>query len=159
MAMAARPLEISLRHFNSWRTEETSDHIRWGATSCSLANGSNPDSARQAVTTTAASTTTTQRPARDERIAASTSGICSPVSVRRHPAGNGKVAFIWVSSASSSSSIRCWVPILVALSRPDLIQRRTVSGSPLLRQKDYGTVNIVALYYNNSDTRVQQRRR
>src|SRR5207302_9233017 len=95
-------------------------------------------------------TTSTQRSARDERIAASTSGIRSLVAVRRHPAGNGKVAFFWVRPASSASSIRCWVPILVALSRPDLIQRRTVSGSRLVRRAASGTVNIVALYYNKS---------
>jgi hypothetical protein len=146
----ASSLEISLRHFNSCRTDEASDHIRWGATSSSLASGSNPDSAKQAVTTTAASTTSTQRPARDERIAASTSGIASRVAVRRHPTGKGKEAFSSVRPARSSSSMRCWVPILVALSRPDLIQRRTVSGSRFVRRAASGTVNNVALYYNNS---------
>jgi hypothetical protein len=42
------------------------------------------------------------------------------------------------------------VPILVALRRPDLIQRRTVSGSRLVRRAASGTVSIVAVYYNNS---------
>jgi hypothetical protein len=44
----------------------------------------------------------------------------------------------------------CWVPILVAFRRPDLIQRRTVSGSRLVRRAASGTVSIVARYYNNS---------
>jgi hypothetical protein len=53
----------------------------------------------------------------------------------------------------------CCVPILVAFRRPDLIQRRTVSGSRLVRRAASGTVSIVARYYNNSINEVQQRRR
>jgi len=98
----------------------------------------------------AASTTSTQRAAREDRIAASTSGIGPCVAVRRHPDGNGNTALVSVSSARSPSSIRCWVPTLVAFSRPDLIQRRTVSGSRLVRRAASGTVNIVAIYYNKS---------
>lgn len=54
--------------------------------------------------------------------------------------------------ARSPSSMRCWVPILVAFKRPDLIQRRTVSGLRLVRRAASGTVSIVALYYNNLET-------
>jgi len=53
------------------------------------------------------------------------------------------------SRAKSSSSIRCCVPILVAFSRPERIQRRTVSGSRLVRRAASGTVSIVAIYYNS----------
>jgi hypothetical protein len=42
------------------------------------------------------------------------------------------------------------VPTRVALRRPDLIQRRTVSGSRLARRAASGTVNIVAGYYYKS---------
>src|SRR6266446_2948007 len=79
--------------------------------------------------------------------------------VTQHLIDEDELAGLTQMKASSSSSIRCWVPILVALSRPDLIQRRTVSGSRLVRRAASGTVNIVALYYNNSGSRVPQRRR
>jgi hypothetical protein len=83
-------------------------------------------------------------------MAASTSGIGPLVAVRRHPGGNGKAAFISVSRARSSSSIMCWVPILVDRRRPDRIHRRTVSGSRFVRRAASGTVSIVARYYNKS---------
>jgi hypothetical protein len=89
-----------------------------------------------------------QRAAREERIAATTSGMRSPVAVRCQDAGRGTVASL-VMRARSSSSIRCCVPILVAFSRPERIQRRTVSGSRLVRRAASGTVSIVATYYNN----------
>lgn len=83
-------------------------------------------------------------------MAASTSGIGPRVAVRRHPNGSGNTALASVNSAKSPSSIRCWVPTLVALNRPDLIQRRIVSGSRLVRRAASGTVSIVAIYYNKS---------
>jgi len=52
--------------------------------------------------------------------------------------------------AKSSSSIKCCVPTLVDLRRPERIQRRTVSGSRLARRAASGTVSIVVTYYNNS---------
>ena len=93
-----------------------------------------------------------QRAEREERIAATTSGIRSPVAVRLHEAGIGSVASS-VRRAKSSSSIRCCVPMRVALSLPERIQRRTVSGSRLVRRAASGTVSIVATYYNNSNRR------
>lgn len=157
-AIVASSAEISFRNLNSWSTEVASDHMRYGATSCSLTRGSRPASERHAVTTTAASTTNTQRPVREERIAATTSGMASRVAVRRQPAGRAKTDFASVSSARSPSSIMCWVPIRVALSRPERIQRRTVSGSRFVRRAASGTVSNVAAYYNNCASTVQQRR-
>ena len=58
--------------------------------------------------------------------------------------------------ARSSSSIRCCVPILVAFKRPERIQRRTVSGSRLVRRAASGTVSIVATYYNKSSGAPQE---
>jgi len=58
-ATAANSRVISRRQSNSWRTEDASDHMRWGATSSSPATGLRPASERQAVTTTAASTAST----------------------------------------------------------------------------------------------------
>jgi hypothetical protein len=87
-------------------------------------------------------------------MAAKTSGIASPVAVRRQAAGRGRVEAP-TKRARSSSSMTCWVPILVAFKRPDLIQRRTVSGSRLVRRAASGTVNIVAPYYNKSCNEVQ----
>lgn len=58
------------------------------------------------------------------------------------------MVFSSMTCARSASSIMCWVPILVALRRPDRIQRRTVSGSRLVRRAASGTVNTVATYYN-----------
>src|SRR5260370_11771629 len=78
-----------------------------------------------------------------------TSGIRSPVAVRFQEAGIGSVASS-VRRAKSSSSMRCCVPMRVALSLPERIQRRTVSGSRLVRRAASGTVSIVATYYNNS---------
>jgi hypothetical protein len=63
-----------------------------------------------------------------------------------------------VRRAKSFSSIRCCVPIRVALSLPERIQRRTVSGSRFVRRAASGTVSIVATYYNNSYVFIQQRR-
>jgi hypothetical protein len=57
--------------------------------------------------------------------------------------------------ARSPSSMKCWVPILVAFKRPDLIQRRTVSGLRLVRRAASGTVSVVALYYNNLERTIQ----
>jgi hypothetical protein len=91
------------------------------------------------VTTTAESTTSNQRPAREDRIAASTSGIGSPVAVRRQPLGSG-IELAPVNAARSASSITCCVPTLRARSRPDLIQRRIVSGSRRARRAASGTV-------------------
>jgi hypothetical protein len=84
-----------------------------------------------------------------------TSGICSPVAVRFQDAGIGSVASS-VRRAKSSSSIRCCVPMRVARSLPERIQRRTVSGSRLVRRAASGTVSIVAKYYNNSTIVAQQ---
>ena len=81
-----------------------------------------------------------------------TSGIGSWVAVRRQPAGSTNTAFASVSCARSASSIMCWVPILVARSRPERIQRRTVSGSRLVRRAASGTVSNVASCYNKSET-------
>jgi hypothetical protein len=81
-------------------------------------------------------------------MAARTSGIASPVAVRLQAGGSDRVSAP-TRRARSSSSMTCWVPILVAFRRPDLIQRRTVSGSRLVRRAAWGTVNIVARYYNN----------
>jgi len=67
--------------------------------------------------TTAASTTSTQRSVRDERIAAKTSGIGSPVAVFCQDIGSDSRDAL-VSRSKSSSSIRCWVPIRVAFRRP-----------------------------------------
>src|SRR5487761_274567 len=83
-------------------------------------------------------------------MAESTSGIGPCVALWRHPDGNGNTALVSVNSAKSPSSIKCWVPTLVAFRRPDLIQRRTVSGSRLVRRAASGTVIIVATYYNKS---------
>jgi hypothetical protein len=58
-AMVASFSEISLRHRSSCRTDDASDHMRWGATRPSRARGSSPTSVKQAVTTTDASTTNT----------------------------------------------------------------------------------------------------
>ena len=102
-----------------------------------------------AFTTTAASTTSTQRAVRDARMAATTSGMGPRAAVRRQPGGKGRTDFASVTSARSASSIKCWLPILVARSRPDRIQRRTVSGSRLVRRAASGTVSIVVAYYNN----------
>ncbi len=82
----------------------------------------------------------------------------SPVAVRCQDVGSCSAASL-VRRAKSSSSIRCCVPILVAFSRPERIQRRTVSGSRLVRRAASGTVSIVVTYYNNSSEVVQQRRR
>ena len=90
-------------------------------------------------------------------MAASTSGIGPCVAVRRHPDGNGNTALVSVNCAKSPSSIKCWVPTLVAFRRPDLIQRRTVSGSRLVRRAASGTVIIVATYYNKSGWPLEQR--
>src|SRR6266851_4159262 len=90
-----------------------------------------------------------QRPVREERIAASTSGMVSPVAVRRQPGGRERVE-PRVSRSRSLSSMRCCVPTRVARKRPDLIQRRTVSGSRLVRRAASGTVSIVARYYYKS---------
>ena len=90
-----------------------------------------------------------QRAEREERIAASMSGMRSPVAVRLHDGGIGRVASP-ARRAKSFSSIMCCVPILVAFSLPERIQRRTVSGSRLVRRAASGTVSIVAIYYNNS---------
>src|SRR5487761_1113734 len=82
-------------------------------------------------------------------MAARTSGIASPVAVRLQAVGNDRVSAP-TRRAKSSSSMTCWVPTLVAFRRPDLIQRRTVSGSRLVRRAASGTVIIVATYYNKS---------
>jgi len=73
----------------------------------------------------------------------------SPVAVRCQVAGSGSVESL-ARRAKSSSSIRCCVPIRVAFSRPERIQRRTVSGLRFVRRAASGTVSIVAIYYNNS---------
>jgi hypothetical protein len=91
-------------------------------------------------------------------MAAITSGIGSPVAVRLQPLGRARDEGP-VKRSRSLSSIRCWVPIRVALRRPDRIHRRTVSGSRLDRLAASGTVSIVALYYNKHLDIVQQRRR
>src|SRR5258708_4699908 len=90
-----------------------------------------------------------QGPVRDERIAASTSGMVSPVAARRQPGGRERVE-PRVSRSRSLSSMRCCVPTRVARKRPDLIQRRTVSGSRLVRRAASGTVSIVARHYYKS---------
>ena len=87
---------------------------------------------------------------------ATTSGIVSWVAVRRQLAGNGRTVSASVKAARSFSSIRCCVPILVALSRPERIQRRTVSGSRFVRRAASGTVSTVVAYYNTSTLAVQQ---
>src|SRR5260370_24730840 len=87
-----------------------------------------------------------QRPVRDEGMAASTSGVDSPVAVRRQPGGREGVE-TRVRRSRSLSSMRCCVPTRVARKRPDLIQRRTVSGSRLVRRAASGTVSIVVRYY------------
>jgi hypothetical protein len=111
------------------------------------------------VTMMDASTTSNQRPVREERIAATTSGMASSVAVLRQPGGIDNADVISVTSARSASSIMCWVPILVALRRPERIQRRTVSGSRLVRRAASGTVSMVARYYNNLERAIQQRPR
>ena len=58
------------------------------------------------------------------RTAATTSGIGSPVIVRRQASGRGTVA----SPGRSASSIMCWRPIFSAGSLPDRIQRRIVKS-------------------------------
>ena len=80
----------------------------------------------------------------------------SPVAVRLQDGGIGRVASS-ARRAKSFSSIMCCVPILVAFSLPERIQRRTVSGSRFVRRAASGTVSIVATYYNNSAMVVQQR--
>lgn len=76
------------------------------------------------------------------------------VAVRRQPAGKERTESASVKAARSPSSIMCWVPILVAFSRPERIHLRTVSGSRLDRRAACGTVNIVARYYNKSESHV-----
>lgn len=97
----------------------------------------------------ASATTKDQRPAREARRDARTSGNISPVGVVVQARGRGNVRGS-SSSARSASSITCCVPIFRALRRPDLIQRRTVSGSRWIRSAASGTVNIVARCYNNA---------
>ncbi len=113
-ATPANSEEICLRHLSSCSTEEASDHIKWGATSCSRDNGVSPASLKHAVMTVEASTT-------------------SKISARY-----GR------SELPPARRMRCWVPTRVALKRPDRIQRRTVSGSRLVRRAASGTVSIVA---------------
>ena len=96
-----------------------------------------------------------QRAEREERIAANTSGMRSPVAVRFQDGGTGRLAPS-VRRAKSFSSIMCCVPIRVALSLPERIQRRIVSGSSFVRRAASGTVSIVAIYYNNSPAFIQQ---
>ena len=56
-AIVANSGEISLRHRSSCRTEDASDHIKWGATNSSRRKSSKPVSDRHAVTTQVASMT------------------------------------------------------------------------------------------------------
>jgi len=67
------------------------------------------------------------------------SGIGSPVAVRDQLGGSGRRWDI-TAAARSASSMTCWVPTLCARSRPDRIQRRTVSASRCSRRAASGTV-------------------
>jgi len=87
-----------------------------------------------------------QWPARDRRTARTTSGIGSPVSVRPHGAGRGRLSAP-IKACRSASSITCCVPTLRALRRPDRIQRLTVSGSLPTFLAASGTVIIARYYY------------
>src|SRR5205823_13063537 len=80
-----------------------------------------------------------QRPSRTRLTAATTSGIASPVAVRRQ-AGGRELAMLF---GRSSSSIRCCRPIFFAGSLPVRIQRRIVSGSLPSRRAVSATSIIV----------------
>ncbi len=90
-----------------------------------------------------------QRESRTSRTRATQSGIGSPVHVVRHPSGMGVTPPRSRASARSLSSMTCCVPILLARSLPERIQRRIVSGFRPVRRAASGTVIIVVEYYYN----------
>lgn len=89
-----------------------------------------------------------QRPAREREIARTTSGIGAPKRVLRQADGRARDAAADSVVSRSDSSITCCVPTLRALSLPERIQRRIVSGSRPARRAASGTVSTVARYYN-----------
>src|ERR1700730_13163891 len=96
-----------------------------------------------------------QRLTREERTAATTLGIGSPVAVRRQPSGSGSV--LVSNAAKFSSSIRYCVPSLRAARRPERIQRRIVSGFRRVRSAAFGTVSIVVVLYYSDISLLTQR--
>lgn len=92
-----------------------------------------------------------QRPSLERLTALTTSGIGSPVAVFRHASGSVRFE-TGMSVARSASSMTCCVPTRRERKRPDLIQRRIVSGSRRVRRAASGTVNMLVAYYNTGAT-------
>ena len=88
-----------------------------------------------------------QRPSLDRRTAPTTSGIGSPVAVFRQATGSDR-SVAGMSIRRSASSMTCCVPTRRERRRPDLIQRRMVSGSRRVRRAASGTVSMLVAYYN-----------
>ena len=148
----ARPAEISFRQRISCNADDTSDRGA-GAMRCSRPNRPKPSAARQAWTADgwrqhdhAISALRANGGRHGRRPASAHRSQSRPrrgqATLRRRD-----------ERRRSDSSMRCCVPARRDRSRPDRIQRRTVSGLQRTRRAASGTVSIGVAYYNSSARR------